>query len=67
MTALFDPFASVTNLREFTQMADELEAAGFLETVGIDPVTGEKRRRITVKGRQYLEIRDALPGTGDDR
>jgi hypothetical protein len=44
----------VAGLREFTQTADELEALGLLETVGIDPVTRSKRRRITAKGRELL-------------
>jgi hypothetical protein len=40
---------------DFVKMADELEAMGLLETVEIDPVTGEKRRQITTEGRKYLK------------
>jgi len=37
---------------------EEMEAMGLLETVEIDPVTGEKRRQITAKGLAELEAQE---------
>jgi len=48
----------VARRRESTQAADELEAMGLLETVEIDPVTRQKRRRISAKGRKQLDLED---------
>ena len=42
-------------LPEFVKTLEQLDAAGLLEAAGIDPVTGEKRRRITAKGLEFLE------------
>jgi hypothetical protein len=39
-------------VRLIEKMCDELEAMGLLETVGIDPVTGLKQRRLTAKGQE---------------
>jgi hypothetical protein len=47
----------VEGLREYMQMSDELEEMGFLETTGIDPITGERQRRITDKGVAALKAR----------
>jgi hypothetical protein len=33
-----------------------MEAMGLIETVGIDPVTGSKRRRLTSAGRERAEL-----------
>ena len=40
------------------KMLDELEAMGLLETIGIDPVTGSKRRRLSAKGRELADLED---------
>jgi hypothetical protein len=33
-----------------------MEARGLLETVGIDPITGSKQRRLTAKGEEQAEL-----------
>jgi len=33
-----------------------MEAMGLLETVGLDPITGLKRRQLTAKGRELAEL-----------
>jgi hypothetical protein len=45
----------VAILLSLEEAGDEMETMGFLETVGIDPVTGLKRRRRTAKGPEKLE------------
>jgi hypothetical protein len=42
----------VALLLSILEIFDEMEAMGLVETVGIDPVTGQKRHRLTAKGRQ---------------
>ena len=44
----------VACMLELIKACDELEAMGSLETIGINPVTGSKRRRLSAKGRQEL-------------
>jgi hypothetical protein len=39
-------------VRQIEKMCEEMEAMGLLETVGIDPVTGLKLRRLTAKGQE---------------
>jgi hypothetical protein len=46
----------VARLRSIEEVSDEMEARGFLETIGVDPITGSKRRRLTAKGRQCAEL-----------
>jgi len=48
-------FRTKMTLPEFVKTLEQLDAAGLLEAAGIDPVTGEKRRRITAKGLEFLE------------
>jgi hypothetical protein len=33
-----------------------MEAEGLLKTVGIDPMTGSKRRQLTSAGREQTEL-----------
>jgi hypothetical protein len=37
------------------QACDQMESEGLLQTVGIDPITGSKRRKLTYAGRAELE------------
>jgi hypothetical protein len=46
----------VEHLLYIMELCDELEAMGLIETVGIDPVTGSKVRRMTAKGREHPEL-----------
>src|SRR5262249_49234126 len=47
-------------VRMLEKMCDEWEATGLLETVGIDPVTGLKQRRLTAKGWEKAEAEAKL-------
>ena len=38
------------------QTCDQMEAQGLLKTVGVDPITGSKRRQVTSAGRQQAEV-----------
>jgi hypothetical protein len=42
----------VERLLYIEALCEKLEAAGLLETMGTDPVTGSKVRRITAKGKE---------------
>jgi hypothetical protein len=44
----------VERLLYIIKRCDELEAMGFIETVGIDPVAGSNIRTMTAKGRNVL-------------
>jgi hypothetical protein len=44
----------VERLLYIIKRCDELGAMGFIETVGIDPVTGSNIRTITAEGRNVL-------------
>jgi hypothetical protein len=46
----------VARVLEVSALCDELEAEGLLETVGVDPVTGSKIRRLTAKGRERADL-----------
>ena len=46
----------VARLRSIEEASDKLEARGLLETIGVDPITGSKRRQLTAKGRQYAKL-----------
>jgi hypothetical protein len=35
---------------------DQMEAEGLLKTVGIDPITGSKRRQLTSAGRERADL-----------
>jgi hypothetical protein len=35
---------------------DDMEAMGLLKTVGIDPITGAKRRQLTSTGREQADL-----------
>jgi hypothetical protein len=43
----------VARLRSIEEACDDMEARGWIETIGVDPITGSKRRQLTAKGRQY--------------
>ena len=43
-------------VRMIEKTCDEFEAMGLLETVGIDPVTGLKQRRLTAKGQEKDDL-----------
>ena len=42
--------------RSIAEVTDQMEARGLLETIGIDPITGSKRRRLTAKGRECADL-----------
>jgi hypothetical protein len=42
--------------RSIEEVCDQMEAKGLLETMGIDPITGSKRRRLTAKGRESADL-----------
>ena len=46
----------VAHLLAIAEVCDQMEAMGLIETVGIDPVTGSKRRRLTSAGRERAEL-----------
>jgi hypothetical protein len=46
----------VARLLSIMEVFDEMEAMGLLETVGMDPVTGSKRRRLTAKGWKPADL-----------
>ena len=48
----------VARMLDIEKACDELEAMGLLETIGIDPVTGSKRRRLSAKGRELADLED---------
>jgi hypothetical protein len=41
--------------RSIEEVSDQMEGRGLLETTGIDPITGSKRRRLTANGREWGE------------
>ena len=46
----------VERLLYIEALCEKLEATGLLETVGTDPVTGSKVRRITAKGKERPDL-----------
>jgi hypothetical protein len=46
----------VADVLALEEVAIELEAEGIVETVGIDPISGQRRRRLTAKGRERAEL-----------
>jgi hypothetical protein len=46
----------VAHLLAITEVYDQMEAMGLIETVGIDPITGSKRRRLTAKGLEKAQF-----------
>ena len=42
--------------RSIAEEMDKMEARGLVETIGIDPTTGSKRRRLTAKGRECADL-----------
>jgi hypothetical protein len=46
----------VAHVLAFREICDQMEAEGLLETVGIDPITGLKRRQLTAKGKGQAEL-----------
>jgi hypothetical protein len=46
----------VAHVLSIVEACDQMEAMGLLETVGLDPITGSKRRLLTAKGRELVEL-----------
>jgi|SRR4029077_4373611 hypothetical protein len=46
----------VADVLALTEILDQMEARGLLETVGIDPITGSKQRQLTAKGQEQAEL-----------
>jgi hypothetical protein len=46
----------VACLLDIERECDQMEAEGLLKTVGIDPITGSKRRQLTSTGREQAEV-----------
>ena len=46
----------VARLLSIERACDQMESEGLLKTVGIDPITGSKRRQLTSAGREQADV-----------
>src|SRR5262249_32956133 len=46
----------VAHVLSIEEACGQMEAMGLLDTVGLDPITGLKRRQLTAKGRELAEL-----------